>query len=347
MSAPSQRRSFPLHTLLIALLTVLLMALFLRGMDWREAWQKTREANLAWLAAAILVTLQTYVIRSWRWVVLLRPIGRASFRTSFRTTVIGFAASAILPARIGEVLRPYLLARRERLNAASCFATIIVERLLDLVMVVLLFAIALATASIDVGSQVRVAGGIAAVASVLGLVILCVLAGHPERLGVWTERLARRLPGRARQALGQFVRMFAEGLSVLRSPGHLAFALFWTLPLWLSIALGILFTFWSFGISMSLAGSFIVVGYLTVGVAAPTPGGAGGFEVMCKLALTQFFAVSASAAGAAAIVLHLVSFVPVTLLGLLFLWQDGLTLGRLRGMRNEAEAAEQEEVAPS
>ena len=92
------------------------------------------------LSVAVVVTGLTYAMRAWRWQSLLAPIGPTRFVNAFTTTVIGFAASALLPARAGEVLRPYLLARRERLNPASTFATIMLERLLDLATVLLLFA---------------------------------------------------------------------------------------------------------------------------------------------------------------------------------------------------------------
>ena len=87
-------------------------------------------------------------------------------------------------------------------------------------------------------------------------------------------------------------------------------------------------------------GSFIVVGYLAVGVSVPTPGGAGGFHYFYLVALTSFFGADPDVAAAAAIVLHAVSFVPVTIVGLVFMWQDGLTLGGLKNMRAEAQAAE-------
>jgi uncharacterized membrane protein YbhN (UPF0104 family) len=113
----------------------------------------------------------------------------------------------------------------------------------------------------------------------------------------------------------------------------------WSLPLWLSLALGIFLTSIAFdGIRVTFVDSFVIVGCLAVGVAVPTPGATGGFHEAYKLAVTRFFGAPDSVAGAAAIVLHLVSFVPVTLVGLVFMWQDGLTLGRLRGM--EAAAAE-------
>ena len=111
----------------------------------------------------------------------------------------------------------------------------------------------------------------------------------------------------------------------------------WSVPLWLSIALGILLVSWAFDLTISFVGSFLVVGYLAVGVAAPTPGATGGFHYMYLTAMTQFFRAPADAAGAAAVILHLVSFVPVTLIGLFFMWQDGLSLSGLRRMKDQAQ----------
>src|SRR6186713_1191769 len=99
MSSASRRLSVPWHTILIALLTVGLVAVFLRSIDLREAWRATLAAHPGWIAAAVAVTLQTYLLRTWRWQSLLRPIGGARFRTAFRTMIIGFAATFLLPAR--------------------------------------------------------------------------------------------------------------------------------------------------------------------------------------------------------------------------------------------------------
>ena len=330
---------FRWHTLFVAALTAGLLWLFFDNIDFEETWRAITAADVGLIAAAILVVLLTYVLRAWRWQALLRPIGDARFSTAFRTTVIGFTATFLLPARIGEILRPYLLARREGFKASSTFATVIVERLLDICTVLLLFALALPIAGDRVGADVIWLSAVAAGAAVAGLGVLFVLAGHPERLGRWTARLSAKLPARASVALAQFVQTFAEGLKVMRSPGPLAVAAFWSVPLWLSIALGILLTSWAFDLTLSWTGSFIVVGYLAVGVAAPTPGGAGGFHLAYQLAMTQFFGASDSVAAAAAIVLHAVSFVPVSLVGLVFMWQDGLSLASLRGLRAEAKTS--------
>ena len=330
---------FRWHTLFVVALTAGLLWLFFDNIDIRVTWDAITHAHLHLIIAAIGVVMMTYVIRAWRWQALLRPIGDASFSTAFRTTVIGFTATFLLPARIGEILRPYLLARREGLKATATFATVIVERLLDLCTVLLLFAIALPLGGANVSAEVRTVGFTAAALAVTGLAVLFVLAGHPERLGRWAGYLTQKLPPRLATGASTFVQTFAEGLKVMRSPGHLAVAVFWSLPLWLSIALGILLTSWAFDLTLTPIGAFLVVGYLAVGVSAPTPGGAGGFHLAYQLAMTQFFGATESVAAAAAIVLHAVSFVPVSLLGLVFMWQDGLTLGSLKGMRAEAQGA--------
>jgi uncharacterized protein (TIRG00374 family) len=328
------------HTVVIAGLTIGLLWMFFRNIDLRQTWGAITRAHTGLILLAVLVTLQTYLFRAWRWQALLRPIGRARFRTAFRTTIIGFTATFLLPARVGEILRPYLLARREGMKATATFATVLVERVLDMTTVLLLFAIALPLSGVDVGREAIIAGEAGAGIAVAALALLFLFAGHPERLGRLATRLGRRLPPRAAGAMGHLVQTFAEGLAVMRSPGHLAMAAFWSLPLWLSIALGIWLTSHAFDLTLSSIGSFIVVGYLAVGVSVPTPGGAGGFHYFYLVALTHFFGANPDVAGAAAIVLHAVSFVPVTVLGLLFMWQDGLTLGGLKGMRAEARAAE-------
>jgi len=130
-----------LRAVLVLALTLGLLAYFLHGVDLKAVWAETRHADGRLLGLAVLIVLLTYTLRAFRWQYLLAPIGKTHFSTAFKTTTIGFAASFLLPARAGEVLRPYLLARRERLPPTAAFATIIVERLLDLVTVLLLFGV--------------------------------------------------------------------------------------------------------------------------------------------------------------------------------------------------------------
>ena len=337
-SAP--RRRIPWHTIVIVGVTAALLWLFARNIDLAATWGAMTRAHVGYLAGAIVATLVTYTLRALRWQALLRPVGRTRFRVTFRATVIGFTAIFLLPGRVGEVLRAYLVARQEGLKFTATFATVIVERLLDLATVLLLFAISLPLLRVDVGREVEAAGFVAAAGSVFALVVLFVMAGHPERLGRWAARLGNRLPQKAAGLLQHVVQAFAEGLAVMRRPSDLVAAVAWSFPVWFAIALGIWLTSHAFDLTLSFVGSFLVVGYLAVGVSVPTPGGAGGFHYFYLLAVTKFFGADPAVAAAAAIILHAISFVPVTILGLVFMWQDGLTLGGLKRMRAEAQAAE-------
>jgi uncharacterized protein (TIRG00374 family) len=331
-----------LRAAFVLLLTVGLLAYFLRNANMASVWAETRHAN-AWLLLLVLgITLVTYAIRAYRWQYLLAPIGPTHFSAAFQTTVIGFAANFLLPARAGEFLRPYLLSRREHLPATAAFATVILERVLDTVTVLLLFAVFVILAPPEMLSadprlfaQVKTGGLLAGAAAVAGLGLFFVLAGHPERLGRAALQIERILPPRMARIVADFVETFAQGLGVMRQAGRLAVSLLLSIPLWMSIAAGTWLTSRAFHMTFSYLGSFLVMTLLVVGVAMPTPGAIGGFHAMYQIAVTKFFGVPVDRAVGAAIVLHALSFVPVTLLGLVFMAREGLSLGRMRELTAE------------
>lgn len=329
------------RTVLALALAVGLLWFFFRSVNFAELWAAGRQAHVSLLLAAVAITFGTYVLRTWRWQALLRPIGVVPFGLAFRATVIGFTATFLLPARIGEVLRPYLVARRRGFSFTSAFATIIVERVLDLAAVLFLFG--WFVLSVDVRTLgpafkfVQVSGALAAGVAVGALALMFLGAGHPERLGHFATRLSRALPERAAHAIGKLVRTFAEGLAVMRRPGPLVVAAVLSVPMWLSIALGIWYASRAFDLTIPLPGTFLVIMFLVVGVAVPTPGGVGTFEWAYRYAMMTFFGAAKTASTAAALVLHAVSFAPISLLGLVFMGQDGLTLAGLQRLRDEAE----------
>ena len=331
------------RTVLVLLLTFGLLAFFLRNADFAAVWGETRRARPLLLLAAVIVTGLTYALRALRWQYLLAPLGHTRFSNAFRATVIGFAATFLLPARAGEVIRPYLLARREGLHATAAFATIILERLLDLVTVLFLFAAFVLTvdpgtlSAVDDASlgRVKYGGLLAAAAAGAALAVAFLAAGHPERLGRWALGVERILPARLARAVAHFVESFSLGLAVMRQPRRLVVSLVLSVPLWLSIAAGIWLTSLAFHMTLPYMGSFLVMTILVVGVAMPTPGAVGGFHAAYQIAVTTFFGAPTDRAVGAAIVLHAISFLPVTLLGLVFMAREGLTLGGARALAGE------------
>jgi glycosyltransferase 2 family protein len=328
-----------LRTLLVVALAVGLFTWFLSHAHLAGVWQEIARGRLDLLALALVATLATYALRSQRWKYLLDGIGPTTFGNRFRTTVIGFAASFLLPARVGEVLRPYLLAREEKLSAAACFATVILERVFDMVTVLMFFAAflllfdpGLSEADPAVFRAIKVGGLGVAGATVALLGVFFFLAGRPAMLARLSFAVERLLPGRIGGLAGALVRTFAQGLTCIRSPRQLAMVMIWSVPLWMSIAAGIWLVSLAFHIDVPYTGAFLLMAVLVVGVAVPTPGAVGGFHEAYRIGVTSFYHAPNDRAVGAAIVLHAISFVPVTLLGILFMAREGLTLGRARQM---------------
>jgi len=334
-----------LRTAAISVLAIALLGWFLRNANVGEVLTAVRQANVWLLLASLGLVGVTYWVRAMRWQHLLGPLGPTRFRSVFRTTVIGFAAMFLLPARAGDVLRPYLLARREGLRPTATFATIVVERVLDLIAVLTLLAFYVwgsgaRTVPPALLRPIHISAALSGAAAVVLMVTMFFLASHPERVGNIVRGVNRVLPHRFADALASLARTFSEGLAVARTPRPLILALLWSFPLWFVIAMECWFVTRAFGINMPVAGTFLLQGLLVIGVAVPTPGAVGGFHEAYRIGVTSFFGASNDAAIAAAIVLHAVSFLPVTLIGVIFMAADGLSVGGLRGMTGEAREAE-------
>jgi hypothetical protein len=336
------------RTVIVLAVAAGLVALFLRNVDlWRVAVDIVH-ARPEWLALSLTMMTANLAIRALRWKYLLEPLGGTTFMASFRATAVGFAANNILPARAGEVIRPYFLARCEirddRITATGAFATIIIERLLDILTVLVFLASYVFVFGRHLGETNPVAfawlkwiGATSAAGSMSALVVLFVLAGNPERLRTTLERLERVLPSALAGMLARIAEKFARGLAAVRRPGRLLVALAWSFPLWLSIVVGIWSGAVAFQIDVPFTGSFLILAFLVLGVAVPTPGAVGGFHAAFRYGTTTFFGAPDDAAVGAAIVVHLFSIIPAIVFGLIFAAQEGLNIAGMRRLADEAE----------
>ncbi len=327
-------------SLLFTVLSAFFVWLFLRRVDFagmRAVWVSI---HWSYPLLFLLLMLPQYALRALRWGVLLRPFKRGvPFRSLWNFSLIGFMISYLLPGRLGEIARPVLLAEKEGMRKSQTIATIVNERLFDLLTVLVLFTLYLAAAR-DTASPVLRQLRTAALL-LLPLVILVflfiLLANHP-RIFPWTERLVRGLlrllPRRWREPAANFALNFIRALRLdLGGRGMAAVAalslLHWAL---------ILFSYWlllrGFGIRPGLMPVIPFVAVIFVSAAVPTPGMAGSLDLASIYALTGLFAVPEETAAAFTILFHfLVLAVPIAL-GLAALWHEGLSfrsLGRLRG----------------
>jgi uncharacterized protein (TIRG00374 family) len=338
------------RTLVVVSVALALIALFLYNVDLWGVLAAIAAARPEWLALSLATMFLNLSIRALRWKYLLEPLAPTTFASAFRATAVGFAASAVLPARAGEVIRPYFLARQAptdqqgRMTATGAFATIILERLLDVVTVLLMLASLVFVFGRDLAgvnptgfALVKWAGASAAIVSTSALVVLFLVAGDPERLGRTMARLEQVVPSRLAGLIAAVAEKFARGLGAIRRPSRLLAALAWSLPLWLCIALGIWSMAMAFGFAIPFTGSFLMIALLTLGVAVPTPGAVGGFHEAFRVGATMFYGAPDAAAVGAAIVLHLFTIGPALLLGLFFAAQEGLNMGSMQRLANQAE----------
>jgi uncharacterized protein (TIRG00374 family) len=334
-----------IRTIGVVLLALALLGLFLRNVDFVGVAREIVRAHPGWLLLSLATMILNLVIRAWRWQYLLQPLGKASFGNSFRATAVGFAVRSFLPAAAGEFVRPYFLSRREPMSATGAFATIVLERLLDTITVLILLASYVFVFGRNMGdvnptalAAVKWAGASAGVVSLMALVVLFVMAGNPARLAALFQRLEQVVPSAFAGLIARIAERFATGLGAIRRPGQLVATLFWSFPLWLCIALGIWAAAKAFNLAVPFTGSFLIIALLTIGIAIPTPGSVGGFHEAFRLGVTVFYGAPDAPAVAAAIVLHALSIGSPFFLGVFYAAQEGLNLSGIRQLADQAES---------
>jgi len=327
------------------LLALGLLALFLRGLDWGKLADAWRTADRSLLVAAVFSALLTYTFRAWRWGYLLAPLARVRFGRLFSATVVGFFTGLVIP-RAGEIVRPYLVARHHELKVSAAFASIILERLIDLITVLLLLSLYLYVLPAPAGQKtgplmdtLKRGGVIVGAFSLALLIVLALFHVHAERAMAVVDRVLALLPAWLGKPLGAMARSFAEGLAVLQAPaGHLLAVLAQSFLVWFSIGGSIHLTNLAFGLDLPYHSTFLIIAFLTVGVAIPTPGMVGGFHWFYRLALTQVYGVGDETAVAAAVACHVLSNLPVLVFGFVFLGREGLTFGKVAEMTENGSA---------
>lgn len=295
-----------------------LLAFFLSRVPLAEIGARIASASPRWLAAAVLLSVGTFIMRALRWTWILRPVGRVGFLPSFRATSVGFAANTVLPARAGEVLRPAILSREAGLPFSALLASILFERILDALSQLFFLAIALMgtpPAGALASARVRwVAGAVAATA--VGIALFAVVWREAtERM---VDRLLRVFPERLRPRARGIAHTFLDGFASLKTPRLALLVGAGSIGMWLVINVQIWCVMRAFGVDLPLPAAFVVTTAAVLGLAVPTPGGVGGYHAAVQFALTDVFRVPVATATGVALIAHAVSFVPVSLVG--FAW---------------------------
>jgi uncharacterized protein (TIRG00374 family) len=329
---------------LIGVLTALFVWLFLRRVDLGEIRGVWRSIPLRYPLFFLLLFLPQYALRAFRWGLLLRPFKRrVPFRSLWNFSLIGYMISYLLPGRLGEVARPVMLAEKERIKKSQAIATVINERLFDLLSVLVLLAAYLAGGTARPSPLLgRLRGAALLLLPLVLLVFFLVTLANSRRFFPWTERLvgvlARVLPARVRgkgsAAAIHFVRAMRLDLGWRGIAAVAACSLLhWGL---------ILFSYWLLmqgfaGIRLGLPAVIPFLAVVFVSAAVPTPGMAGSLDLASRYALTGLFAVAGQTAVAFTILFHFLLLLAPIALGLAALWSEGLSLSAVGRLRREDE----------
>ncbi len=332
---PPRRRARVWQALLGVAISGLLLWWALKDVQFREVGQAIRQARLLPIGLGVVLATATFVVRIFRWQLLLQSESGARLPALplWHAIAMGFMANNTLPLRMGEVLRTFAAHQLTGVRFTAALASIAVERLFDAITVIFLLGVGLLLAGLPAGSAV---GGVplGRVVTAVGVAALIgfVAAGLVVAFPLAAERVARRfLPGQrlANRVVG-LIEGVRQGLSVLTSPGRIVGVVLWSLAIWGLSACSFYVMFAAFAIPVDLPGALIMQGLIMFGIAVPsTPGYVGVFEAPI-IAVLALYEVDRSVAASYAITYHVATFLPITLLGAWSLLRTQVGLRRLQ-----------------
>ena len=328
-------------------LSVALLAFALRDVAFHEVWEELRRSNLALFALATALGTATFPLRARRWRTILEPVAPGlSFAPLWRSTAIGMMVNNVVPARAGEIARAFALTRETpRVGFSASLASLAVDRLFDAIVVMAMLLLAMldpafsagisaAGRSLVVGSAIFGTAGLGVV-----LVILYAIVAFPARIIGAYELFARRVAPRFEERGRRWLREFADGLGVLRHPGRFLAVLGWTALHWLVNAVAIWVGFRAVGIGVPFSAAVLTQGLIAIGVALPAaPGFFGTFELIGKSSLA-IYGVPGTQAVSWAIGYHILTFIPITVMGAYYFTRLGLHFGDLRAAADQGPGA--------
>jgi len=312
-----------------------------RNFDFSQFQAMLLRLDYRFLLVALFAIYSTYLLRSLRWREFLMPIKMTSITNLFTATVIGFGGLALL-GRPGELVRPYLISRKEAMPVTTQMAVWVLERVYDLSMIIVIVGgvmfFSLDAEDLSPGKTralhyLRTAGLSALVMTLFGIGALGLFRRYWNTLVPWMMGRLQFLPGPLVKGLRAICEDFGQGLSSLRSSRAFLMGLLYTTLVWLSISLGYFVTLRAFGPPLSefsFAAAVTVMGFAIGGSLLQVPAIGGGTQVFTIIALTEVFDVRPEAATSAALVLWLLTFVAVVPPALILLFRERLSLRKLR-----------------
>lgn len=315
-------------------LSLVFLWLALREVDFGEVVESFSSADL-WLAGPILLSLWLYYwLKAVRWRYLLNPRKKIATSTLMPPMMIGLAGNNLLPAHLGELFRMYLLARQESIAKSTVLATLVVERVLDMICVLALAAIGILGGNF--GNELKAAGVFLASASALGLGMILLMNHSRHTFDALIWPLMRVLPDALEAKIRQQLDFVIDGFASLRSWRDIPRLLVNSLVQWTLMASAIYLSMMAFGVETQLVAAFVVLALVVAGITLPGSPGFFGTVEYCFVLGLGFYGIEASTALSVAIFYHFLTWSSATLLGFYYLRKLGMNWSSLKGAAKDA-----------
>ncbi len=327
-SAPSRARRSPLWQILFGIaISAVCLVLALYQIDFRQLGSVLRRVQPAWVAVAAVFVLLAYFLRALVWRRLIGDRARPRLWNLFRIITLGYLANNLFPLKLGELLRAWLLGRREGLPLPLAVGTVVVERLLDLF--ALLFYFVLTMFLVHFAPWLKLSGQVLAAAGLVLAVLVLASRRYGEAFIVRLERPLRALPGGVGAWLHLQLGRFLEGLRLVQTWGQLARAYGWCLLTWLSWILVAYFCSLALGLRLPFLAAVFLIVVLNFGLMIPSsPGGLGVFEFMVILALAPY-GIGKELALGVAFTFHMLQYLITLAAGWAFAVQFNLSMAQV------------------
>ena len=317
INKPAQLLDWKLWTGL--LISALFIYLALRKVDLPLMWEVIKSSDLSFLSLVIITVFFQFVIRAWRWGILLEPVKKTGFLNRLHSTLIGFAANCILPARLGEFVKANYIGHTESISSSSSFGTIVVERLFDCFTLLLVLFIGLIGTTFPaelgpISGSLRVTGFFL----FLFYILIILLVGFKYKAKSFMKLIGRVLfflPHYLRSRIIDIIWNFSLGLVIIKNPYKWFQAVFYSFLIWFLSLYQVVLIEQSIGLTLPFIATFIVLAMASFGVMIPSaPGFIGTFHLSVQYGFL-FYGIGKEEALSAAILWHAAFFFPTIFFG--------------------------------
>ncbi len=315
------------------IISVLFLYLAMRNVRFAEIRRSLSQVHVVLLFWAMIIFMVSFAVRALRWRYILRPIKEIGLPQVFSLLTIGFMSNNVLPARLGEVVRAYFLAKRTGIRKSLSLATIVLERLSDFAALLLAALLAALLFSLPASvERIGLVAGIIFVAFVLVLTFIHVRKSLALRL---FDSLFSFLPAAARRRIMERVHAFVEGLIILKSGREFLWVTGLSLAVWGLWGVALHYTLRAFEIQVPFSARLLLLAVVNLGALIPSsPGYIGPYQYFCWICLS-IYAIDKSLVFSFSIILHALWYVPLTALGFVFLWKEHVSISQIRSLENQ------------